>query len=80
MGRLVAGSPTLSRYSRWPCAWPVSPSAVERKSAEIVVMAFDVGFRGEIQVAAVRLRLAGERGLEVVVGLGAFERFHGGLL
>src|SRR5258706_438705 len=34
IGRLVAGSPTVSRYSRWPCACPVSPSAVERKRAE----------------------------------------------
>src|SRR6266481_1867279 len=34
IGRLVAGSPTISRYSRWPCACPVSPSAVERNSAE----------------------------------------------
>src|SRR2546427_2247765 len=30
IGRLVAGSPTASRYSRCPCACPVSPSAVER--------------------------------------------------
>src|SRR5207253_2464495 len=34
IGRLVAGSPTASRYSRCPCACPVSPSAVERNSAE----------------------------------------------
>ena len=34
IGRLVAGSPTASRYSRCPCAWPVSPSAVERNSAD----------------------------------------------
>src|SRR5205823_13269790 len=34
IGRLVAGSPTASRYSRWPCACPVSPSSVERKSAD----------------------------------------------
>src|SRR5690606_38182577 len=33
MGRPVAGSPTASRYSRWPWAWPVSPSAVERNTA-----------------------------------------------
>src|SRR5690606_32935295 len=32
-GRPVAGSPTFSRYSRWPWAWPVSPSAVERNTA-----------------------------------------------
>ena len=31
-GMPVAGSPHFSRYSRWPCAWPVSPSAVERNS------------------------------------------------
>ena len=33
IGRPVAGSPLTSRNSRWPCAWPVSPSAVERKTA-----------------------------------------------
>ena len=33
IGRPVAGSPVSSRYSRWPCAWPVSPSAVERNTA-----------------------------------------------
>ena len=32
-GSPVAGSPTASRYSRCPCAWPVSPSAVERNNA-----------------------------------------------
>src|SRR3954468_19372850 len=42
-----------------------------------VVLAFDVGLRGEVQVAAIRLRFTGERGLQVVVGLGTFERFHG---
>src|ERR1700732_3780200 len=34
MGRPVAGSPTCSRYSKCPCAWPVSPSAVERNTAD----------------------------------------------
>src|SRR5205807_9387116 len=33
MGRPVAGSPTPSMNSRCPCAWPVSPSAVERNTA-----------------------------------------------
>src|SRR5580704_9688386 len=33
IGLPVAGSPTSSRYSRWPCACPVSPSAVERNTA-----------------------------------------------
>ena len=33
IGSPVAGSPDSSRYSRWPCAWPVSPSAVERNTA-----------------------------------------------
>ena len=33
IGLSVAGSPTDSMYSRCPCAWPVSPSAVERKTA-----------------------------------------------
>src|SRR5258706_11300204 len=44
-----------------------------------VVLALDVGLVCEIEVTAVRLRLAGERGLEVVVGLGAFEGFHADL-
>ena len=30
IGSPVAGSPTCLRKSRWPCAWPVSPSAVSR--------------------------------------------------
>src|SRR5216683_2679629 len=33
IGLPVAGSPVSSRNSRWPWAWPVSPSAVERKTA-----------------------------------------------
>src|SRR5690606_25416404 len=33
IGRPVAGSPTASRNSRWPWAWPVSPSAVDRNTA-----------------------------------------------
>src|SRR5579883_705728 len=33
IGRPVAGSPAASRCSRCPCAWPVSPSAVERNTA-----------------------------------------------
>src|SRR5690242_15633274 len=28
IGSPVAGSPHCSSHSRWPCAWPVSPSAV----------------------------------------------------
>ena len=40
-----------------------------------VVLAFDVGLAREIQVTAIRLRFAGERGLEIVVRLGALE-FH----
>ena len=40
-----------------------------------VVLPFDVGFRGEIEIASVRLRLAGERGFVVVVGFAALERF-----
>ena len=41
-----------------------------------VVLAFDVGLVREIQVTPVRLRFAGERGLEVVVRLGAIETLH----
>ena len=38
-----------------------------------VGVALDVGLLGEVQVAAVGLALAGERFLQVLVGLGAFE-------
>src|SRR5690606_38636656 len=38
-----------------------------------VVVAFDVRLRGEIQVAAVGLRFAGERVLQVLLGLRAFQ-------
>jgi hypothetical protein len=38
-----------------------------------VVLAFDVGLGGEIEIPPVRQALAGERGLEVIVGFGAFE-------
>jgi hypothetical protein len=45
-----------------------------------IVLSLDVRLVGEVQVAAVRLRLARERGLEVVVGLRAFQGFHLSLL
>jgi hypothetical protein len=45
-----------------------------------IVLALDIRLVGEIEVAPVRLGFAGESGLEVVVGLGAFERFHSCLL
>ena len=32
IGLPVAGSPTCSKYSRCPWAWPVSPSAVDLKT------------------------------------------------
>src|SRR5204862_2664284 len=41
-----------------------------------VVQSLDVGLVREIEVTPVRLGLARERGLQVVVGLGAFERLH----
>ena len=41
-----------------------------------VGVALDVGPAGEVEVAAVRLRLAGERVLQVVVRLGALQRLH----
>ena len=41
-----------------------------------VRVALDVGLLGEVEVAAVRLALAGERLLEVLVGLGALEVSH----
>jgi hypothetical protein len=42
-----------------------------------VVVAFDVGLVREVQVAAVGLRLAGKRGLQVAFCLGSLE-LHGG--
>ena len=42
-----------------------------------VGVALDVGLLGEVEVAAVRLALAGERLLEVLVGLAALEVRHG---
>jgi len=39
IGRLVAGSPTASRYCEVPVACPVSPSAVERRQRRDVVLA-----------------------------------------
>ncbi len=42
-----------------------------------VGVALDVGLLGEVQVAAVGLALAGERLLEVVVGLGPLQCGHG---
>src|ERR1700736_3353600 len=33
IGLPVAGSPASSRYSRWPCARPILPSAVDRNTA-----------------------------------------------
>src|SRR5215471_12005451 len=41
-----------------------------------VVLPLDVGLVCEIQVPAIRLRFAGERGLEVVVRLRAFQFLH----
>src|SRR6185437_2734804 len=41
-----------------------------------VVVAFHVGLLGEIQIAAVGLRLAGERGLQVVFRLASLKRSH----
>ena len=34
MGKPVAGPPHSSKYSRWAYAYPVSPSAVERNTAD----------------------------------------------
>jgi hypothetical protein len=42
-----------------------------------VVLAVHVGLVCEVQVAAVRLRFAGESGLQVLFGLGALESCHG---
>jgi glycine cleavage system aminomethyltransferase T len=34
---------------------------------------FNVGFRGKVKIAAIRLGFTGERGFEILVGLRAFE-------
>jgi hypothetical protein len=41
-----------------------------------IVLALDVGLVREVQVTAVRLRFACERGLEILVRLAAVEAFH----
>src|SRR3546814_1289334 len=41
-----------------------------------IVVAFDIGLLREVQITAIGLRLASEGGLQVIFGLGAFER-HG---
>src|SRR5690606_31802471 len=46
------------------------------EQARQVGVTLDVGDLGEIEVATVRLRLAGERFLEVCVGLAALELSH----
>src|SRR5579859_2941995 len=45
-----------------------------------VVIALDVGLLREIEIAAVGLALASERGFQITLGLRAFERRHGRLL
>jgi hypothetical protein len=40
------------------------------------VEALDVGLLGEIEIAAVRLALAGKRVLQILLGLGSLERRH----
>src|SRR3546814_13805589 len=44
-----------------------------------VIVAFDVGLLGEVQVAAVRLALAGERFLQIPESLASLQRRHGSL-
>ena len=45
-----------------------------------VVVALDVSLLGEVQVTAIGLGLAGEGGLQIVFGLGAFQIRHGEFL
>ncbi len=78
IGSPVAGSPTASRYSRWPWAWPVSPSAVERNTVATSLIAFDIGLLREIEIAAVGLALAGKRLFEIFPGLGVVQGGHRG--
>ena len=44
-----------------------------------VVVAFDVGLLGEVEVAPVRLAFAGEGGLQIFLGFGAFQSWHSSL-
>src|SRR6266403_1270891 len=41
-----------------------------------IVEALDVGLLGEIEIAAARLAFAGERFLQILLGLGSLERRH----
>jgi hypothetical protein len=43
--------------------------AVDRNTADNVVVALNVGLLGEIQIAAVGLAFAGKRGLQIFLGL-----------
>ena len=80
IGSPVAGSPTASRYSRWPWACPVSPSAVERNTAATRHSEnADIGLRCEIQITAIGLRFAGKRRFQITFRFRSFE-LHGFLL
>ena len=57
---------------------PIGDTALNLRAAVAgdLRVPLDVGDLGEIEIAAVRLRLAGERGLEVGLGSGPFQLRH----
>ena len=80
IGSPVAGSPDLLEILQVAMSvtgLALGGGAEHRRN---VVLPFHVRLVGEVQVAAVGLRLAGEGGLEIVFGLAALERFHETLL
>ena len=76
IGRPVAGSPHF--LEELEMAVRVAGLAFRGRAEHggDVVVAFDVGLLGEIEIAAVRLALAGERVLQIFLGLAALES-HG---
>ena len=73
IGRSVAGSPTCDQIVEMAMRVAGLALGGRAKHRRDVVLPLDVGLAGEIQVAPVRLRFAGERGLEVVVRLRALQ-------
>jgi hypothetical protein len=76
IGRPVAGSPTA--FEILEMAVRVTGLAFRRRAehGSDVVEAFDIRLRCEIQIATIRLRLAGERVLQILFRLRALQIFH----
>jgi hypothetical protein len=76
IGRPVAGSPY--RLEVFQMAMRVAGLAFGGRAEHggDIVVAFDVGLLGEIQIAAIGLRFAGKRGLEIALCLGTFQIAH----